>query len=302
MKERFEGSTGRSLLIEALSSQHLIRHEHPLASYFAEHGNLKEFAAGDSLFQQNAFDNHILLILSGEASVHVNGRHVATRGPSDSVGEMACIDPAAPRSATVKANTQLLALQINASDFIEASNRFPKLWKNVAVVTAQRLRQRGSFHRPPNAESILFIGSSSEGLEVARQIQLGLAHDKITVRVWTDGVFGPSRTPLSSLMSQVQQCDFAALVFGPDDTIASRSVVQEGPRDNVVFELGLFLSALNIDRSFIIKDKSTDIKIPSDLMGITPIEYTKHGQTLESSDIAPICTQLRTSIAERGPR
>jgi predicted nucleotide-binding protein len=78
----------------------------------------------------------------------------------------------------------------------------PRLWKAVAAILADRLRERAKFHRPPNPQPIIFIGSSVEGLPVAKTIELGLKHAKSEVRVWTSGVFGPSGIAADELLKQ----------------------------------------------------------------------------------------------------
>ena len=58
----------------------------------------------------------------------------------------------------------------------------------------------------------LFIGSSTEGLEIARALQLELDRDA-EVEVWSQGVFGLSEGTLSSLVAAVDRFDFAVLVL-----------------------------------------------------------------------------------------
>lgn len=86
-------------------------------------------------------------------------------------------------------------------------------------------------------------------------------------------MFGPSRIPLEDLIRQTREADFALFVFGPDDKIASRYQEHAAPRDNVIFEMGLFLGRLGRDRVFMVKDHDVDLKIPTDLVGLRPITY-----------------------------
>ena len=82
----------------------------------------------------------------------------------------------------------------------------------------------------------------------------------------------------------------------------SRGAVTDAPRDNIIFELGLFMGVLGHSRTFLIYPRGIDIKIPTDLAGITLLPYT-----LELEDDAPnlmtaVCSQMRTSILDAGPR
>ncbi len=145
----------------------------------------------------------------------------------------------------------------------------------------------------------VFIGSSSEGLPVAETIQLGLDH-LCEVSVWHQGVFSPSAGTLEALLEASREYDFAILVLTPDDFIESRGDLTTSPRDNVIFELGLFIGLLGRERTMIVYDRTSEIKIPSDLSGITMITYQPHSSgDLESTLGAP-CTRLKQHIQKYG--
>jgi Predicted nucleotide-binding protein containing TIR-like domain len=70
--------------------------------------------------------------------------------------------------------------------------------------------------------------------------------------------------------------DFAAFVFAQDDWTSKgaapdAAAAQASPRDNVVFEAGLFGGALGIRRTFILHARGA--KLPTDLLGLTSIRY-----------------------------
>jgi predicted nucleotide-binding protein len=98
-----------------------------------------------------------------------------------------------------------------------------------------------------------FIGSSTEGLDVAREVELQLQGDAITT-IWKDGVFGLGSGTLESLMKVLEQFDFAVMILSPDDLIESRSQSYASPRDNVLFELGLFMGKIGRSRVFIVHE------------------------------------------------
>lgn len=60
----------------------------------------------------------------------------------------------------------------------------------------------------------VFIGSSTEGLDVAREVELQLQRDAITT-IWKDGVFGLGSGTLESLMKVLEQFDFGFDGVGP---------------------------------------------------------------------------------------
>lgn len=286
----------------ALQSCHLVEHDETLASRLVEVGQVVTFDPGDEIMAQGADDNDIFFILVGEADVAVNGRHVAVREARDTVGEMALLNPAEPRSATVTARTEVVTLKVSEPDFHQVAQEHSQVWRVIAQVVADRLRQRAALLNVPNTKPLLFIGCSAESLEIAQEIQLGLKHVNVEAVVWTDGVFGPSGVAIDSLLNTVNESDFAVFVFSPDDKVICREGEYNAPRDNTVFELGLFMGRLERSRTFIVKEQSADVKIPTDLLGITPLTYIHHEGGKLTAAVAPVCTELRKVIDSLGVR
>ena len=148
----------------------------------------------------------------------------------------------------------------------------------------------------------MFVGCSSESLSIARAVQSALEHDPIVVRVWTDDTFKASQFPVESLERELAKVDFAALVLSPDDTAISRGTAAGAPRDNLVFELGLFMGALGHSRTFLLHPRGSDIKVPTDLLGFTPLTYQTSPDGPVSIAVAPVCEEIRTAILSSGPR
>lgn len=72
----------------------------------------------------------------------------------------------------------------------------------------------------------------------------------------------------------MESTDFALFVFTPDDVLKLREKEWHAVRDNVLFELGLFLSKLGRHRCFFLLPRHlNDFRIPTDLTGITPLTY-----------------------------
>ena len=300
MIDRFTGSAGLANLREAMMQQRLIEHNAPLVEKLITVGALFEFRAGEVILKQDSDDQFIFHILAGEAEVIVNDRPIARRKATEVVGEMAAIDASAPRSATVRASAHTVCLRVGAPDFVIIANEFPSVWRATARILGERLRERRRFHRSPHEKPVVFVGSSVEGLSIAKHIQLGLKHATAEVRVWTDGVFGPSGVAVDALLEQVDQADFAVFVFGPDDKIASRDETYNAPRDNVVFEMGMFLSRLGRERTYLVKEQRTELKIPSDLLGIAPLTYVADPKAKLEVVLGPVCTVLSDQLNKLG--
>jgi predicted nucleotide-binding protein len=302
MKARFEGADGQRRLLATLQSCFLVEHNEELAKGLAEAGELVSFEAGKPIISQDAEDNDVYFILVGEADVLVNNRHVAVRKARDSVGEMALLNPTEPRSATIIARSVVVALRITEPAFHQVAGEHPQVWKVIAQVVSERLRQRATLLNYPNTRPLLFLGCSVESLTIAREIQLCLKHDDVEVVVWADGVFGPSGVPLDDLLKMVNESDFAVFVISPDDEVISREEEYNAPRDNTVFELGLFMGKLERSRTFIVREEKSDVKIPTDLLGITPLTYVMRVAGNLATALAPVCTQLRKVIGDLGVR
>lgn len=123
----------------------------------------------------------------------------------------------------------------------------------------------------PGTRPRVFIGSSSEAVHVAEALQTVL-QDVAEVTLWPEA-FNLGETSIDDLREAAVVHHFAAFVFTPDDDVASRGTVTHAPRDNVVFELGLFSSRLGPRRTFVVKPEGESVKVPSDIAGITYATY-----------------------------
>jgi hypothetical protein len=144
----------------------------------------------------------------------------------------------------------------------------------------------------------LFIGSSAEGKNVADAIQANL-YREAECTVWTQGVFQLSDYNLQNLMRQVHASEFGVFVFSPDDITEMRGKLFSVPRDNVVYELGLFSGALGPERCFFAIPEKTDIHLPSDLLGMNAGEYEigRKDKNTEAA-VAVFCRKVRQKIGE----
>jgi hypothetical protein len=120
----------------------------------------------------------------------------------------------------------------------------------------------------------VFIGSSVEGIPVMEALHAQFEFDDdIKTYPWTLINFAISKTPLDSLEDFLESHDYAVLIFTPDDNVSKRDETKSAPRDNVLFEFGLFLGRLGRERTFVVRPRGRDLHIPTDLKGLTPAEY-----------------------------
>lgn len=119
----------------------------------------------------------------------------------------------------------------------------------------------------------VFIGSSAEGLKIAEILQELLDY-KIETKLWTQNIFKPSSFSLKSLEDTLPSVNFGVFIFSPDDLLELRGAKFKVARDNVIFELGLFIGKLGYENCFIIKPRNSEnFHLPSDLLGINVIDY-----------------------------
>jgi hypothetical protein len=142
----------------------------------------------------------------------------------------------------------------------------------------------------------IFLGSSGKQEKLLRSLERGLS-EVAQVLPWTTS-FNPGTTTLERLIELTGDVDFAAFVFAQDDwTIREASAPDAGqasPRDNVVFEAGLFGGVLGMRRTFILH--ANGAKLPTDLLGLTCVRY----DGTSPAAIRMINEKLRKAIENEG--
>lgn len=106
-----------------------------------------------------------------------------------------------------------------------------------------------------------------------------------------------SRATIKNLLDQLGGSDYGIFVFTPDDVLSSRGKSHAVARDNVILELGLFAGRLGIESTFIVTPRGADIKLPSDLLGLSLGEYTadREDENLEAA-LGPVCYAIRREL------
>lgn len=146
----------------------------------------------------------------------------------------------------------------------------------------------------------MFLGSSGKQEKLLQALTRGLS-DIAHVEPWMTS-FNPGTSTLERLLELTQEVDFAAFVFAQDDwttvSLSASSEPQSGqasPRDNVVFEAGLFGGVLGMRRTFILH--ASGAKLPSDLLGLTCIRYSG---AMTASEMRTINQKIRKAIENEG--
>ncbi|BBJ96354.1 cyclic nucleotide-binding protein [Xanthomonas campestris pv. campestris] len=301
MVARFSADGGKRLVI-ALSEFRLLAGLSGVPVRLADAGELLEVAAGESFIAQGGPETDVFFIVAGSADVIVNGKVVNTRRAGDHVGEMAAIEPAQLRSATITAREPCVMLKITESDFIAVADAYPIIWRRVAATLSRRLMERNATIAQAREKVRVFVMSSVEALPVTRLLVQHFEHDPFLTVVWDHGVFRASNYTLEELEQQLEQADFAIAVAHADDMVISRGDEWPAMRDNVVFELGMFIGFLGRRRAFLMEPREEKLKLPSDLAGLTTVPYRYVKGKDARAYLAPACEQIRARILETGPR
>jgi hypothetical protein len=145
----------------------------------------------------------------------------------------------------------------------------------------------------------IFLGSSGMQEKLLQALTRGL-EEVAHVEPWTTS-FNPGTTTLERLVELAHEVDFAAFAFAQDDwTTTSQAATpsagsgQASPRDNVVFEAGLFGGVLGMRRTFILHASGS--KLPSDLLGLTCIRYG----AVTTLEMKVVNEKLRKAIEHEG--
>jgi hypothetical protein len=161
-------------------------------------------------------------------------------------------------------------------------------------------------HLPPR----VFVASSTASAPLAHRLADRLKPD-VAADVW-DTLFKPGDNTLDNLLLFSSLYEFGIFVLSADDLTTTKDVQRYEPRDNVIFELGIFMGAVGRSRAFavVVDGGSGDIKLPTDLAGNTYVKVRLKSPTdtkkavavirdriLDLSKTAPLSLLPGTSLA-----
>lgn len=122
------------------------------------------------------------------------------------------------------------------------------------------------------------------------------------VTTWDQGVYTPSSYPIEALLGHLDKSDFGVFIFAPNDTVQIKGKDHLAVRDNVVFELGLFIGRLSRERNFVIVPKDEpELHLLTDLAGLTVLYFdaTRPQDELQAA-LTAVCNQIRTVVENLG--
>jgi 8-oxo-dGTP pyrophosphatase MutT (NUDIX family) len=149
--------------------------------------------------------------------------------------------------------------------------------------------------------SRLFIGSASESLNVAEAVQFNLS-SICEPRIWNQDLLSPGETVLQNLLAIAPSFDFAILISTGEDDVSSRDSKASAPRDNIIFEAGLFSAVLGPSRVFLLIESDKEIKMPTDLSGVTLGKFRHPSDDNYAAATLPALAGVKRRISELGIR
>jgi hypothetical protein len=155
-------------------------------------------------------------------------------------------------------------------------------------------------------KSKLFIASSSEARILAEALDNYVTdhRDPVETFLWCQpSTISTGHSTLDALLKHSGQCDFVAAILTTDDLVTMRTNEYQKPRDNVIFELGLFMGALGQDpgRCFMVCAVEANA-LPSDLRGIVYVPIDQPDLTDREAcekAIAPAGSRILAAIQKR---
>jgi predicted nucleotide-binding protein len=135
----------------------------------------------------------------------------------------------------------------------------------------------------------VFLAYSSKARATANDIQKFLSARGVSVLDWEIN-FAPGATILDELLKASMRTLGAIMLLTKDDNLLGEES-HAAPRDNVIFEMGLFMEAKGRERVLVVREGGA--KMPADIGGGIYLHL------MDRNDIAPIQTRLEDFIKER---
>jgi hypothetical protein len=148
-----------------------------------------------------------------------------------------------------------------------------------------------------------FIGSSSEGLPYAKALAGLLEEQDVQCEQWDLTTFALGQTSMESLEAALARNSFAVLVATADDKTTSRGKAKLSPRDNVIFEFGLFAGRLGRARAFLLVPTDVDqLKLPTDLLGVTVATFAvRKTASARTNGMREAANKVLAGVQREGP-
>lgn len=156
----------------------------------------------------------------------------------------------------------------------------------------------------------VFIGSSSEQRRLVEWLTAFIIREyrgKLQAVPWTEPWPG-GRYTLENLLAFVEDTDAAILFWTADDKTWYRDAQRTEPRDNLVFEAGLYIAAHGRERTQLMvpaygqNDRRGAVAVPSDVAGMTWNQYAWDDGPPERTGLPNTARVVCDRLIGLGPR
>ncbi|HET6523175.1 TIR domain-containing protein [Sphingopyxis sp.] len=290
--------------IDAMRQQTIVGGHALVAAALVDAGKLVDFEAGVELIVQEGQDREAYFLLAGEVEIRVNGMLLNDRRKAGQVvGEFAAINNAMPRTATVIAATEVVAIQVDHSALREAGKLEPDVWRFLAIDLTRKVHQRNQYVSRANERPRIFMVATADQYDEAEEIEMALGPSYET-ELWKESDLAPPGTyAVERLNAAAMLADIAIVLAHPDDL--RRTVQADGgpSRESVLFELGYLMSILGRHRTLLLIPEGTRSELPEEFKGMKPWAYPILDGSLPANiALAPIVARLKKYIDEKKTR
>ena len=261
-------------LIDALLGQVVVRGNPEVAEALAASGELVEFAPGAELVRPGATDTDCYFLLAGKVDLQINGEVLPYgRGAGELIGEFRAINPVIPRTATVVATEQVVALKASAGALKAAGSNAPELWRLIAVSLTTKIEQRNELIEVVNERPRIFMIAAENRIEIAKALKGALDSD-YDVDLWSeDDLVPPGGYQLEALHEKARSADFGIVFAHPDDLARPHERTADDEWETIRFELGYLMSELSRHRTLLMVPAGANGAAPGLFKGVQPMTY-----------------------------
>jgi hypothetical protein len=135
----------------------------------------------------------------------------------------------------------------------------------------------------------VFLAYSSNARATAKDVQTFLSERGVSVLDW-EIHFSPGAAILDELVQASRRCLGAIMLLTKDDNIIGEETYA-APRDNVIFEMGLFMEGKGRERVLVVREEGA--KMPADIGGGIYLSLK------DRNDITPIQMKLLDFVTKR---
>lgn len=299
--DRFQDREER---IDAMRRQKIVGGNLAVAAALVDAGELVEFAPGVEIIVQEGQDRDAYFLLHGEVEIRVNGMLMDDRRRAgEVVGEFAAINSALPRTATVVAADEVVAIKVDHSALRAAGQMEPDVWRLLAIDLTWKVQQRNKYVNRANNRPNIFMIATAEQYDEAEEIELALGPGFDT-ELWRESDLAPPGSyALERLNASAMMADIAIVLAHPDDLKRGLGSDGTAQRESVLFELGYLISILGRHRTLLLIPEGSTSKLPEEFKGMRPWTYPEIGGKIPKNvALAPVVKRLIAYIDEKKVR